>query len=192
MMTLTAINTIAGSVPARLLPEIFDLDEPTGRLVWKKRPVEHFEGGKPTPEKRAAMWNGKYAGKAALITRDPRGYLFGAVRGKNVYAHRVIRALLDGEWPAGEIDHINRDKTDNRPENLRVVTHSENRLNCADCDLAAARRPPKKPVPSRISGVRRQGANTWSARIKVNGIEKHLGSFPCFGLAVLARRRASA
>lgn len=45
-------------------------------------------------------------------------------------AHQIILALSGkfvGEGKA--IDHINRDKTDNRLCNLRIVTHSENSLN---------------------------------------------------------------
>ena len=45
-------------------------------------------------------------------------------------AHRVIYETLKGEIPDGyEIDHINTIKTDNRLENLRIVTHKENMNN---------------------------------------------------------------
>ena len=41
-------------------------------------------------------------------------------------AHRVIWALVHGEWPEGQIDHINGVRDDNRLENLRVVTNQDN------------------------------------------------------------------
>lgn len=42
-------------------------------------------------------------------------------------AHRIFYECVYGEIPEGmEIDHINTDSTDNRLENLRVVTHKEN------------------------------------------------------------------
>jgi hypothetical protein len=44
-------------------------------------------------------------------------------------AHRLAWLYTHGEWPAGQIDHINRDRRDNRMCNLRVVTHSENLQN---------------------------------------------------------------
>lgn len=51
--------------------------------------------------------------------------------GRVVYSqHRLAWALHFGSWPVGEIDHINRDKSDNRLENLRDVntqTNSQNR-----------------------------------------------------------------
>lgn len=133
-MSLKKTNIHAEHLPVDLLKEILELDADTGVLTWRRRPVRHFSEGKPTPKMRAAMWNGKYAGKQAFTSSDPRGYFRGAIGGKFFYAHRVIVALTDGEWPWGEVDHINRDKSDNRRLNLRVVTHAENRRNSADCD----------------------------------------------------------
>lgn len=186
-MSLLSMNKIAEIVPAEILPEIFDLDMQTGSLHWRVRPVDHFPAdGKKTQAARAAMWNGKYAGRRALTTRDPRGYLFGAIAGKNVYAHRVICAMVNGVWPEGEVDHINRDKTDNRPSNLRVVSHSENRLNTADVDRAAQRRA-MKPKKRTLPGIRRGGKTTWSVRAKRDGKEQYIGTFRCFGRALLAR-----
>lgn len=44
--------------------------------------------------------------------------------------HKIIYITFNGEIPQGyEIDHINGDKTDNRLENLRCVTHKENCSN---------------------------------------------------------------
>ena len=41
--------------------------------------------------------------------------------------HRIIYQLVHGPIPEGmEIDHINGVKDDNRPENLRAVTHQRN------------------------------------------------------------------
>lgn len=43
-----------------------------------------------------------------------------------ILAHRAIWFLHFGRWPNDEIDHINHIRTDNRIENLRDVSHSEN------------------------------------------------------------------
>ena len=40
--------------------------------------------------------------------------------------HRLAWFYVYGRWPVNELDHINRDKTDNRISNLREATHIEN------------------------------------------------------------------
>lgn len=128
-MSIKKINAISEFVPVEVLREAVEYDEETGNFTWLVRPARHFPDGAPTPELRAGMWNGKYAGKPAFTSKDSRGYARGMIRQKMVWAHRVAIAITDGEWPDGEVDHINRDKTDNRRANLRVVTHQQNAMN---------------------------------------------------------------
>lgn len=70
-----------------------------------------------------------------ILTRDDRknsfgsldkdGYLIIKIKGKQYKAHRIVWLLYNGAFPNGEIDHINRDRLDNRIENLRVCTRKE-------------------------------------------------------------------
>ena len=47
------------------------------------------------------------------------------------YVHRLIWEILFGEIPAGIcIDHIDRNPSNNKIDNLRLVTHKENMNNC--------------------------------------------------------------
>lgn len=44
-------------------------------------------------------------------------------------AHRLAWLYVYGEWPSDEIDHINALRDDNRIENLRIASRSQNRAN---------------------------------------------------------------
>ena len=47
------------------------------------------------------------------------------------YVHRLIWEILNGPIPIGMvIDHIDRNPSNNKIENLRVVAHKENMNNC--------------------------------------------------------------
>ena len=50
---------------------------------------------------------------------DKDGYLIYKIKGKQIKAHRLAWFLCNGYMPKGELDHINRNRTDNRIENLR-------------------------------------------------------------------------
>lgn len=69
----------------------------------------------------------KKIGKRAGTT-DKLGYRRVRYEGKLHLEHRVIWKMLKGYWPK-ELDHINRIRDDNRIENLREVTHQQNRRN---------------------------------------------------------------
>jgi len=69
--------------------------------------------------------NNKKAG-----TPRKEGYITIELQKTKYYAHRLIWSLLNGAIPEDKhIDHINRNKSDNRIENLRLVTSRENALN---------------------------------------------------------------
>lgn len=58
------------------------------------------------------------------------GYISNSTKVGGKLQHRIVWETFNGDIPTGyEIDHINTIKTDNRLENLRICTKSENMLN---------------------------------------------------------------
>ena len=101
---------------------------------------------------------GRKAGKVAG-TKTYGGYVRITVNGKAYYAHRLAWYLAHGEFPK-MIDHINRDKTDNRLENLRVVSRQDNNQNV-----------------SYKGYVHVKHRNRYVASIMVDGKRNYIGSY---------------
>lgn len=94
--------------------------------------------------------------------------------------HRVIWALHYGDWPK-LLDHIDRDPTNNRVENLRVANKKLNAINSGT---------PKNNI-SGVKGVSwHKGANKWTAQIKNDQKKIHLGTFEHLEDAKAARHLA--
>lgn len=68
-------------------------------------------------------------GKPIGFVAQAKGYECLHVLGKKCNAHRLAWLYVHGEWPVGEVDHINGVKTDNRIDNLRDVPRSINSQN---------------------------------------------------------------
>lgn len=105
------------------LLECFRHDEETGKLYWRVRPDHHFN----TP-RGAINFNSRFANKEAGSLND-KGYLTVRLDKVPTRVHRAIWKMVTGEDPKYFIDHIDGDKTNNRIENLRDVTHEENNVN---------------------------------------------------------------
>ena len=100
------------------------------------------------------------------------------IKGKMYKTHRVVYELHYGTIPEGMyIDHINRDYTDNRIENLRLATPSENIRNSK----------PHTDSTSKYLGVNwYKSTNKWRSCIRYNGQNIHLGYFNSEEEAALA------
>jgi len=93
----------------------------------------------------------------------------------------VIWAIFYGEWPSGQVDHINGVRDDNRIVNMRDVSHQDNCRNAA--------RP--RTNTSGVSGVVWDKPHKkWRAEIRANGKMKNLGRFAIFDDAVAVRKSA--
>lgn len=120
-------------VSPKIIRELLDYNPETGDFFWRERDIKWFsdKGGRYTAAWCQKKFNRKHAGGAALTTVSAAGYNTGGVLGYVFSAHRVAWAHAYGQWPSGELDHINRDRQDNRLSNLRLATKTENGHNRA-------------------------------------------------------------
>lgn len=142
--------------PVEKLRRMVRLDPETGRLFWLAR----NEGSK------VRSWNTRYAGKEAM-TAVSNGSRVGRVFNRMTMAHRVVFALANGRWPTGHVDHIDGDRLNNRPTNLRECTAQQNTWNGS-----------ARGGSSRFKGVSlHKATGRWSAQATVDGRKHHLGYF---------------
>lgn len=153
-------------------------DPTTGILRWKERPVEHFPS-----EAHCKSWNSRRAGAVAGTLRHGAGkaYVQIGISGRFFPAHRVAWLMVHDSFDESlEIDHINGDGTDNRLDNLRLVSHQENQKNLSR----------RTDNASGVTGVAWDALRgKWLVRGHVAGKQKNLGRFDDFEAAVSARRR---
>jgi hypothetical protein len=90
--------------------------------VWKPRVGEG---------KNIKIWNTRFSNKKTGYEADIHGFKCIQIRldNKLYRAHRLAWAYIYGEWPSSEIDHKNMNPCDNRIENLRLASRSQNECN---------------------------------------------------------------
>lgn len=104
------------------------------------------------------------------IPKNPkRAYLNICINYKIYKAHRLAWLYIYGEWPNGQIDHINGDKLDNRILNLRTATNAQNKQN--------SRKARSDSKSGLLGATWYTKGNKWRASIQVDGKKKHLGYF---------------
>lgn len=172
-------------VTVEIVREFFDYDPDTGVLFWRWRDREWFATD--------ANWknaNTKCAGKPAgtLCTRKGSGYSWIQIhipidntRKHSYFVHRIIWMWVTGEHPPEQVDHINRDATDNRWVNLRESNSTENNKN--------------KSMNSRntsgYTGVSwHKKRKSWVATIRTRNQMYNLGSYVNKQDAIDARKKA--
>ncbi|WPJ68535.1 hypothetical protein OMDBNIEC_00049 [Salmonella phage STP-SP5] len=142
--------------------EVFDYRD--GELYWRKPLSARI----------------KIGSKAGCI--DAAGYVKTRYNNQQLHAHRIIWEMFKGPIPEGlMIDHIDRNRSNNRIENLRLVSRSGNAKN-------------QKLPSTNTSGVIgvsfRKCDGKWIAHITNNGKFINLGIFINKEDAIKARRDA--
>lgn len=130
---------------------------------------------------RIATANGKRRGigKPCGCVNKVTGYVEISVEGRNQYGHRLAWIIVHGSIPEGaRIDHENRNRADNRIDNLRCATHAQNLRNCNT----------RVDNTSGVKGVSwDRSRNQWMAYVG----KRKLGRFASFDEAVSARKSAA-
>ncbi len=120
-------------------------------------------------------------GKSAVGKPGKKGYCSVAVLGFRLSVHRCAYAMMTGEWPRHQVDHINGDKADNRWCNLRAATATDNARN----------QKRRYDNTSGTTGVyRHSNGRLWHARIHFEGQHISLGTHETKEAAIAARKAA--
>lgn len=149
---------------AESLRALLDYDPETGLFHWKSRPARNMAAG-------------SIAGRT-----DRRGYVGINIRYRKYAAHRLAWLYVHGVWPKSQIDHINRNPGDNRIDNLRDVSGSE---NCTNRVMPTGR-------ASLARGVSLHKRGRWQAQICIGRTVKYLGLFDTVEEAEAAYAQARA
>ncbi len=147
--------------------ELLDYDPVSGKFSWKIETKSY--GGKIQP------------GDTAGSVKD--GYIIIALFGRPYRAHHLAWLVMTGDWPSVgiDIDHIDRDRSNNAWANLRLATRTENNMN-------AGLRSDNKSGHKGVSWSARD--EKWVARITVSGRIHYLGDYSDISRAIAARQDA--
>lgn len=135
------------------------LDPVTGFLFWR---------------------SGEKAGKRAG-GMNSQGYRRIYISGRYEQEHRIVWMLFHGEWPILQVDHLNGNRSDNRPCNLRLA-------NCSDQMRNRAR--PSNNTSGKHGVTLHKKSGKWQAQIGVDGKSIYLGLFESIDQAADARAKA--
>lgn len=97
-----------------------------------------------------------------------RGYVKIAINGRSYTAHRLAWFYVHGKWPTHQIDHKDKNRSNNAFDNLREATGQQNKCNTG----------PRKTNKSGRKGVSYfKPCHKWRAQIQVGNRVIHLGLF---------------
>jgi hypothetical protein len=145
--------------------------------LWKC--IEGYENYQISNRGRVKNINFRNSGKERMLnpSKTGSGYLDVQLRKDKITYHRTIHTLVwdaFGDKPRNgrilQVDHINNNKTDNRIENLQLLSPREN---------VSKRSLIKENKTSKYTGVTfDKRRNKWQAQITINGKNNNLGYFP--------------
>ena len=129
------------------------------------------------------LWTENYperGGDGGLFTDDGQIHVHFHLRKEIPSPSPSVALYIYGEWPPDQIDHIDGEPSNNRLDNLRLATNSENQQNRK-----------KSNNTSGAKGVCKI-RNRFKAHIGVRGKVKNLGTYGTFNEAADAYKTAAA
>jgi hypothetical protein len=132
------------------LKELLSYDQGTGHFTWLITDRRKVAGA-----------------KAGYLDGD--GYVRIKIDGSRYLAHRLAWLYQFGSFPKHELDHADRNRSNNLISNLREASDSQNAAN----RCSTSNRLGMKGVYKRHASRPRQ----YESKIRVNGVQKHLGYF---------------
>ena len=148
-----------------LIAKVLKYDSTTGVLIW----TTNLHSKRVVPNSRAG-------------TLKPSGYRQVSLLGGTYLEHHLIWFIQTGQWPTGQIDHIDQVRDNNAWHNLRQVTKAENARN-------RTRNPNSKLGEHGI--WLNQRTNKYVAEITLNGKKVYQKSFDDIDEAIEARKAKS-
>ena len=146
------------------LKELLHYDSETGLFTWLIATAQRIKVG-------------DIAGSI-----NSNGYIIIRIDSKNYRAHRLAFLYMTGKFPENDADHKDTNRTNNKWENLREATRSQNMMNGTK----------RKDNNSGFKGVGfHKLTGLWRARINLDKEEIYLGSFSTPELAHDAYTKAA-
>ena len=168
------------TLPSRaLIHQLLRYNAETGGLIWLPRSEELI-----LDNNKRAIWNSKFAGKIAGYVRPSMkgaGYLHIGVQRSIFKAHRLVWLHVCGEPVPDMIDHKDHDQLNNRIENLRASTMSQNRANSLV----------RKDSKTGFKGIHLSRQNRFMVLVG-SGKRRYLGTFETIEEATKAYKEAAA
>lgn len=149
---------------------LFTYDKDEGILRWRNASGRH----------------GRYPAGSRAGSPNADGYLQVRVNGQSYRTARLIWLYVTGEWPKHQVDHEDRNPANDKWENLREATQSQNKANSgkykaekASCSLKG------------VQAVQKRKSIRYRAIATKDGVRRHLGYFDTPEQAHAAHLKAS-
>lgn len=127
------------------------------------RAMFHYDPVTGIVVRKCKTGNNTYVGQ--IVGSPTQGYLSVMVNGKNIMLHRMIMAMELDYWPEF-VDHRDHNRSNNRRDNLRVVTRGVNNHNKTATSKSGVRNVNISPDGGYYVSIRKDGNQHYFGRYK--------------------------